>query len=318
MSRNREAGPIKGAVRIFTKGYRGLAMIVFNVIVAAVLIELGVQAGWDVYRWMTRPSAAPVQKMPASPVRPNKPAPVIKKKPAAKPVPRNMNQIIRQYKLERYVKEKRRVGGITVHNFWPYILWKRRPHQGRAINIGPHGERLTLNNSTDPGAVKVFCMGGSTTWGDFVTDADTYPSHLARMLGRIGKYRVYNFGQAGYNSTQSLIRLMLELRRGNRPRVVIFLSGLNDGLIGTCWPAIPGSVFQVAAIRAKMTLTYGWRTVGRVLYDNSDAIRLLRQIGVIGANPFIQRSADPELGLLTGGQRTLAKPELVKYPAGEK
>ena len=39
---------------------------------------------------------------------------------------------------------------------------------------------------------------------------------------------VTNFGETGYVSTQNLIALMLELRAGRRPDVVVFYDGVND------------------------------------------------------------------------------------------
>jgi hypothetical protein len=39
---------------------------------------------------------------------------------------------------------------------------------------------------------------------------------------------VTNFGEAGYVSTQEVVTLMLELRRGNVPDVVVFYDGYND------------------------------------------------------------------------------------------
>ncbi len=298
--------PKKGVSRMLrTAGrwYRTAAVIVLNLIILAVAIELLVQVGWDISRWLSRPSPKVSGSSSA---------------PASTGTVTTLSQLVKKYGLEAYLREKRGVGGITVHNFWPYIMWKRRSFSGRAINIDRTGMRRTRYSSTDARAPKIFCVGGSTTWGDWVTDRDTYPSQLARLIGQhgYGPYRVYNLGQAGYSSTQSLIRLMLELRRGNVPDIVVFLSGINDSVIGTAWPKVPGSIFQVNQIRTKMTRTWGWRIIGQALFHNLDTIKLLRHWGLIQRDPFAKLSIDPELNvLLRPGQRELSVPELVRLTA---
>jgi lysophospholipase L1-like esterase len=284
------------------RGYRTTALVVFNLIVLAVAVELLVQVGWDVSRWLDdgdRVSTSTGVTV-TGPVT-------------------SQAQLIKKYRLREYMNEKRGVGGITVHNFWPYIMWKRRPYSGRMINIDRNGMRRTQYNSNDSRAKKIFCIGGSTTWGDWVADKDTYPSQLARLIrdNGYGPYRVYNLGQAGYSSTQSLIRLILELRRGNVPDLVIFLSGVNDSVIGTAWPKIPGSIFQVNQIRAKLTRGETWRTIGRIFFKKLETFKLLRHWGLIRGDPFAKKSPpDPELTvLMEPGQKRLDLSELVRWTA---
>ncbi len=284
--------------RAVGRGYKVTALVVFNLIVLAVAVELFVQLGWDVSRRLERGDRVSTSAR----------APVLSEA-----------MLIKKYHLEAYFREKRGVGGITVHNFWPYIMWKRRPHVGLAINIDRTGMRRTWFNSDDSRAKKIFCIGGSTTWGDWVTDRDTYPSQLAKLIRDqgFGPYRVYNLGQAGYSSTQSLIRLMLELRRGNIPDMVIFLSGINDAVIGTAWPKIPGSIFQVNQIRAKLTRGDTWRTIGQILFKKLETIRLLRHWGLIQGDPFAKkRPIDPEMTVLLGpGQKRMDLAGLVRWTA---
>jgi hypothetical protein len=42
------------------------------------------------------------------------------------------------------------------------------------------------------------------------------------------KFHIVNFGESGYVSTQELIQLILELKKGNIPDIVIFYDGVND------------------------------------------------------------------------------------------
>ena len=61
-------------------------------------------------------------------------------------------------------------------------------------------------------------------------DDHTVPSELSRMLSDTisCSVEVTNFSENGYVATQSLLMLILELRRGNVPDVVLFYDGIND------------------------------------------------------------------------------------------
>jgi hypothetical protein len=70
-------------------------------------------------------------------------------------------------------------------------------------------------------------LGGSTTFGHFVKNDETWPyyfDHLIRPGGEVS----LNFGTIAYDQAREIDRLVYELRRGLRPRRVIFLDGLND------------------------------------------------------------------------------------------
>jgi lysophospholipase L1-like esterase len=116
----------------------------------------------------------------------------------------------------------------------PYTYWRRRPFQGRYINIGHDGNRVTPQPAgAVPGArpaINVFLFGGSALWGTGARDAFTIPAILGNVLRERGiSNRVVNFAESGYVSSQEVIACILELRRGNVPDVVIFYDGINDG-----------------------------------------------------------------------------------------
>lgn len=71
-------------------------------------------------------------------------------------------------------------------------------------------------------------MGGSTTWGEGVPDADTMPSQLQKILGP--GYDVYNFGDIAYTSVQELAYLQERLTRGDIPDVVVFMTASMTAL----------------------------------------------------------------------------------------
>jgi hypothetical protein len=80
--------------------------------------------------------------------------------------------------------------------------------------------------------VIVFFLGGSTTFGWYQRAEHTFPAVAARRLqeelGEDVQVEVTNFGVPGHIFTQEILELMLQLRAGARPDVVVFLDGIND------------------------------------------------------------------------------------------
>ena len=132
--------------------------------------------------------------------------------------------------VNNYEEEARR---SYVAQWRPYVYWRRKPYQGKYINIDTDGIRLTVSPKPTPQEshppVKIFMFGGSTMWGVGARDAFTIPSILAQELQNKGMAtEVINFGENGYVSTQEVIMLQLLLQKGQRPDLVIFYDGVND------------------------------------------------------------------------------------------
>jgi hypothetical protein len=119
---------------------------------------------------------------------------------------------------------------LALENGWsPYVYWRRRPHQGRFINVDSNGLRATVPSGAPDTSPKIFMFGGSTTWGTGVRDEFTIPSVLARELAQRGlAATVVNFAETGWVTTQERIALELALQQGLRPDLVIFYDGIND------------------------------------------------------------------------------------------
>lgn len=98
--------------------------------------------------------------------------------------------------------------------------------------------RKTWNPSPDSVAensktYRVAFFGGSTTQGTGTIDDLTIPSHFSKLVNAEANgngiyYFVENYGVASYTFTQSLMKLILLLREGERFDHVIFYSGAND------------------------------------------------------------------------------------------
>jgi hypothetical protein len=129
---------------------------------------------------------------------------------------------------DEYLREFRESNRVDWRS---YVYWRRVPYTGKYINIDSTGIRRTINYPANSDSiVRVFVFGGSAVWGPWVRDECTIPSALSRMLHENGWTNVLitNLGESGYVSTQELVQLMLELRRGNVPDAVVFYDGVND------------------------------------------------------------------------------------------
>jgi len=115
-----------------------------------------------------------------------------------------------------------------------YVYFRRaQAYRGRYVNIDSLRHRVTPQPSTPAiPAARVFFFGGSTLWGSFLRDDHTIPAEASRRLqalvGPGGRVEVTNFGETGHVFTQGMLELMLQLRAGNRPDVVVFYDGIND------------------------------------------------------------------------------------------
>jgi len=118
----------------------------------------------------------------------------------------------------------------------PYVDYIALPYRGRYFNVGADGLRVTSPRKAAAAAcrrpLRIFLFGGSTVFGYGVRDDYTIPSWLQRMLDeKSGCAAVYNYGQDGYVSTQELLFLQEQLRKGNVPDLVIFYDGFNDSWV---------------------------------------------------------------------------------------
>lgn len=100
------------------------------------------------------------------------------------------------------------------------------------LDFLPSGSQQPSPNTNRP--FTIFFLGGSTTYGFNVTDAETIPSSFVRAYQEKHPQghpiRVVNWGMPFYFSYQELILLTDQIFRDNTPDMVIMLDGLNDCL----------------------------------------------------------------------------------------
>ena len=102
-----------------------------------------------------------------------------------------------------------------------------RSADGVVVTIGDDGTRSLGAVAAPPraDAKTVVCLGGSTTFGVLVSDADTWPSALQAELG--GAARVVNMGCPGYSTAENVVQTAL-VAPARAARVCVYLEGWND------------------------------------------------------------------------------------------
>lgn len=121
----------------------------------------------------------------------------------------------------------------NVEEWESYVYWRRKPFEGKYINVDVNQYRKTIFENNNPIKAnpdyRIFMFGGSTMWGSGVRDNYTIPSLLGAYLSKEGYYvEVINFGESGYVNSQEVLSLMKQLRLNNIPNLVIFYDGVND------------------------------------------------------------------------------------------
>ena len=107
-----------------------------------------------------------------------------------------------------------------------FLGWRRDKVNYKYTNIeGKYNKRKSkgeeINNSS-------WFFGGSTMWGTGSSDDQTIPSQYHLITNK----NVYNFGESGWNSRQSLNQLLNLIGDGYIPNQIIFYDGVNDVIHG--------------------------------------------------------------------------------------
>lgn len=128
---------------------------------------------------------------------------------------------------------KREFEAARTLNWQSYVYFRRAPIGGREVAVDSLGHRITPQPQQPTAPVaRVRMYGGSTMWGEPLRAEHTIPAEVARRLqplaGQGARIDVTNVGETGYVFTQEVLQLMLDLRRGERPDVVVFYDGIND------------------------------------------------------------------------------------------
>ena len=149
---------------------------------------------------------------------------------------------------ERYWYEFRLT---RTQRYYPYVGWRRAPFKGETIEIDQNGVRVTPGADCRATSFKVFTFGESSMWGTGSPNWGTIPANLQKGLEKLrpGPVCVMNFAESAYVSTQDVIMLLVQLRSGNVPDLVLFYSIGGD--IGAAYESgragVTANLDQIAA-----------------------------------------------------------------------
>lgn len=88
-----------------------------------------------------------------------------------------------------------------------------------------------FSSQKSPGTIRIFCLGGSTTAGNWVDDNETWPAFLEKYLRQHGQQvEVINAGVQGWYSYQDLLRFKNEIVN-YEPDLIILKQGWNEEFI---------------------------------------------------------------------------------------
>jgi lysophospholipase L1-like esterase len=191
--------------------------VVFSLVVAAILLEVGSRVALRVYRHFRRATV-----MDFSPDNPAYSA----------------------YSWSPECMEDQRLRRNTQNVYFPYRLWGVTEWHGECRNndvTALGAVRRTINPSNPACAKKkktnVWLLGGSAAYGTYIPDWATLSSYLSAELNTPSRCTwVTNFGVEGYVTNQDILLLVEKLKSGRIPDVVILYDGFNDSAVGTREP----------------------------------------------------------------------------------
>lgn len=109
----------------------------------------------------------------------------------------------------------------------PFLIWRKKPYKGKVVTINKKGERIHDEpQRAKSSAATVRFFGGSTIWGYYAKNNGSIPA-LYNIEFNPNK-RVYNHGDLGYTSRQSLAKLINLINTNSPIDDVVFYDGGND------------------------------------------------------------------------------------------
>lgn len=168
---------------------------------------------------------------------------------------------------------QREEAAVNRYDYHPYVIWRRAPYAGTQISIEPGGLRRTTGITCGDDSLQVFVLGGSALWGTGSPDWGTIPSHLANALSDAGRPAcVRNYGESAWVSTQEVLQLVLMLKEGEVPDLVLFYDGWNE--ISTRYQnGLPDAHANLYDVKRKFE-----RSPARLLWQSTTAAKLYDKV----------------------------------------
>ena len=97
--------------------------------------------------------------------------------------------------------------------------------KNKTITTTGEHTRWTGAPKNEDNLTRIVTIGGSTTFGSGVTDVDSWPAILQKILG--DKYSVTNYGGPGYSTAEAIVQTSLVVPE-KKPHFIIHFHGWND------------------------------------------------------------------------------------------
>lgn len=198
----------------------------------------------------------------------------------------------------------------------PYTQSHEAEYAGKYINVTEGGTRRTWNSAkvSDTGKARltIFFFGASTLWGFGARDDFTIPSLVSKQLAENGfSANVVNDAVIADVTTQSLIRLVFELRKHNAPDLVVFYGGLVDA-VSACSQGKAGvplgnsNLERVSSDLEKIASKEEEKARISIRSENLALMRLLSgKKQVIGCSNKLDRLSDAAVDVYLGNVRVI-------------
>jgi hypothetical protein len=147
--------------------------------------------------------------------------------------------------------------------YHPFTIWNQKEFKGKYIKTNEFGERNSVSENFSKKSKVIRLFGGSTMWGVGASDDSTIAAFLQNSKPNT---IVYNHGMQGYNSRQSLERLITLYQTGESADLVIFYEGVNEISMCAKTISIPGH-FQEDLFRQNITRRNTIISPSMVIYD---------------------------------------------------
>jgi len=196
-----------------------------------------------------------------------------------------VHQLIKQPKnteIKNEISVTHTIDGRSVESFNEYQAfygWSKKDITSKNINVKNKLRKTKKNHKWDLKS-KIWFFGGSTMWGHEVSDENTIPS-LSSELNH--NFQPVNFGENGYNSGQSLNRLIENIDNINEGDHIIFFDGVNDATMNCQSVHGPNGHGEVNQIRRLISfekkIFKGLPVKGLEKFKNTHTFTFLNAIG---------------------------------------
>lgn len=231
MSATPEGAGTPPRLQALVRAWQGAATLLLNLLVLLVVVNLLLAAAFAIKDGRSRP-------VPAQPFGADG---------APLPGPRRTAFQLEWFDARAYGPPESRARAAQVlddfhdlaaagFDYQPWTQFAEPRFEGALVHVEAD-DRGFLRRRTGAGSgtgtpVSVFVLGGSTTFGYYAADDETWPSALAEVLaaGTPGvRVEVANYGRGYYNPSQEAVLLLDLFKSGHRPDLVLFMDGVNWG-----------------------------------------------------------------------------------------